>query len=256
MEELVMTENGLTPADLAAVTGNNNGFGGDGSYWIIILFLFAFMGWGGGGFGGNGGGATDNYVLASDFATLQRQLSDGFGIQERRTDSIINGICDTSYTNAQLINGLNNSLNTQGYETRNAINGVSSQLASCCCDIREGISNVNYNMAMNNNATQRVIENGFCTQGFNMNNNTRDIIDSQNAGTRAILEAINEQKLAQKDEKIQEQAMKINALQLAASQANQNAYLLNELKPCPVPAYITCNPYTASYGLNNGCGCN
>ena len=37
---------GLTAADVAAVTGNNNGFGGwgDGSFWIIVLFLFALMG--------------------------------------------------------------------------------------------------------------------------------------------------------------------------------------------------------------------
>ena len=54
------TENGLSAADVAAVTGNNGGFGnwGDGSFWIIVLFLFALMGnWGGNGFGGNGGGA-------------------------------------------------------------------------------------------------------------------------------------------------------------------------------------------------------
>ena len=46
-------------------------------------------------------------------------------------------------------------------------------------------------------------------------------------------------------------------LRLQASQAKQNAYLVNELRPCPVPAYITCNPYAASYGFgyNNGCGC-
>ena len=41
------------------------------------------------------------------------------------------------------------------------------------------------------------------------------------------------------------------ALRLAASQQAQNAYLLNQLNPCPVPAYITCNPRAQS----NGCGC-
>ena len=37
---------GLSAADVAAVTGNGNGFGnwGDGSFWIIVLFLFALMG--------------------------------------------------------------------------------------------------------------------------------------------------------------------------------------------------------------------
>lgn len=52
------TENGLSAADVAAVTGNNGGFGGwgDGSFWIIVLFLFALMGNGFGG-GWNGGNA-------------------------------------------------------------------------------------------------------------------------------------------------------------------------------------------------------
>ena len=43
-----LTTDGMSPADLAAVTGNNNGaFGeGNGAWWIIILFLFIFCGWG------------------------------------------------------------------------------------------------------------------------------------------------------------------------------------------------------------------
>ena len=76
-------ESGLTASDVALLSGrngNNDGFGDNGSWWVIIFLIFAFMGWGrnGNGFGGNGSGATDNYVLASDFATIQRQLSDGF----------------------------------------------------------------------------------------------------------------------------------------------------------------------------------
>ena len=45
---------GYSLSDVAAVTGNNNAWGNDGSWWIIILFLFCFMGWGGNGFGNNG----------------------------------------------------------------------------------------------------------------------------------------------------------------------------------------------------------
>lgn len=54
-----LTTDGMSPADLAAVTGNNNGaFGeGNGAWWIIILFLFIFCGWGNGNGWNNGGGA-------------------------------------------------------------------------------------------------------------------------------------------------------------------------------------------------------
>lgn len=56
--------------------------------------------------------------------------------------------------------------------------------------------------------------------------------------------------------KIQAQQNEINALRLKASQEAQNNYLVNELKPCPIPAYITCNPYQSvnTCGCNNGCG--
>ena len=50
--------NGYSLADLAAVTGNNGGWGNDlGGSWIVLLFiLLLFGGWGGMGFGGFGGG--------------------------------------------------------------------------------------------------------------------------------------------------------------------------------------------------------
>lgn len=248
-----MTTSEMTPADFAAVTGNNNdGFGGNSAWWIIILFLFAFCGgWGNGFGGGSGSGAADNYVLASDFATLQRQLSDGFNAMERKGDSISNGLCDGFYTQAQLVNGVNTNI------MQNA-NALQAQLAQCCCDVREGISGVNYNMAQNTNMLQNAVNTGFCQTNFNNQVNTRDIIDSQNAGTRAILEALNANKVEMLKDRIAEQNQQINALQLSASQAKQNAYLIDQLgTKCPIPAYLTCNPNAPlNYSVNYGCGCN
>ena len=117
-------------ADIAAATGNdrnNSGmWGGDWSAWIIIFLIFAAFGWGNGGFGGFGGGgnsgAADNYVLASDFSMLSRQLSDGFNSQERKLDSISNGLCDGFYAQAQLASGINMNV-MQGTNT------IASQLA-------------------------------------------------------------------------------------------------------------------------------
>jgi hypothetical protein len=137
-----MRDNSLSPADVALITGNNRdnaGFGdGTGAWWIIIFLIFAFTGWGRNGnglFGGNGSGASDNYILASDFATIQRQLSDGFGDLTAQSRYIQNGLCDGFYAmNTSLLNGfagVNNAIMTNGYETRNAIQGVSSQLADC-----------------------------------------------------------------------------------------------------------------------------
>lgn len=248
-------ESGLTASDVALLSGrngNNDGFGDNGSWWVIIFLIFAFMGWGrnGNGFGGgNGSGATDNYVLASDFATIQRQLSDGFNDLTAQSRYIQNGICDGFYAmNTSLLNGFagtNNTIMTNGYETRNAINNVSSQLAECCCKTQSAIQGVNYNLATN-----------ACNLQNTMNMNTRDIVDTVNANYRALHDEIVANRIEDKNAQITAQQNEINALRLSASQSAQNAYLLSELKPCPSPSYIVPNPNCCyNYQVTSGCGC-
>ena len=258
-----MNEGVLSPADVAVLSGNagngrnNNGWGNDYA-WIIILFLI--FGYGrngfGGGFGGNSGGVADGYVLASDFAQVDRKL-----------DTISNGICDSTFalnntmtngfaatqqTLCQGFSGINQAITTNGYETRLGVQGLASQLANCCCDIRQqisdcccqtqrGLDGINYNMAMNTNAIQQTL----C-------NNTRDLIDNQNANYRALHDEILANRIEDKNAQIAAQQNEINALRLKASQEAQNMYLINQLKPCPSPSYIVPNP-NCCY---NTCGCN
>ncbi|WP_300899412.1 hypothetical protein [Turicimonas muris] len=59
--------------------------------------------------------------------------------------------------------------------------------------------------------------------------------------------------MEQKDAQIAEQQNLINALNLAQSQANQNQYLISQLRPCPTPAYLTCNPWATNGTSYNGC---
>ena len=229
-------ESGLTASDVALLSGrngNNDGFGDNGSWWVIIFLIFAFMGWGrnGNGFGGGNSGAADNYVLASDFATIQRQLSDGFSDLTAQSRYIQNGLCDGFYAmNTSILNGFagtNNAIMTNGYETRNAIQGVSSQLADCCCKTQSAIQGVNYNLATNTCALQNT-----------MNMNTRDIVDTVNANYRALHDEIVANRIEDKNAQITAQQNEISALRLAASQERQNNYLINELKPCAKPSYV------------------
>ena len=253
---------GMSPADLAVVTGNGGGFGrmfcGDGAWFLIILFLFAFMGWGNGGWGGNGAGAgaQENYVLVSDFAQVERKL-----------DTVNAGLCDGFYSQAQLTNGVQMALangfanaelaraNSQSALT-NQLFGIQSSLQQCCCDNKQAIAGVNYNSAMQTNQIQHSIDSGFCSSNYAQAQNTRDVIDNQNANSRAILDAIRGISDSQKDARIAEQAQRINSLELAASQAAQNNYLVNQLRPSPVPAFSVPNPYSYSgCNCNSGCGC-
>lgn len=273
--------NDYSLSDIAAVTGNNgksnDGWGGDWSSWIIVFLIFAIFGGfgnrGGGFFGGgspNGGGVADNYVITSDFSQLSRQMSDGFSSQERKLDSITNGLCDGFYTQAQLINGVNMNIAQNGYESRLATTNLGSQLASCCCDIREGISGVNYNMAMNTNAlqrqiadsscaTQRQIERGFADTNYNLaTQNCATLTAIDKVGDRIIDYISNEKMQALRDEN--------QALRLAASQARQNEYLVDRLGyQCPKPAYVVQPPQNVTFPTNccgsvnfanGGCGCN
>lgn len=245
---------GYSLSDIKAVTGNNDGMFGGNCSWFIILFLFAFLGWGNRGWGGNGGtdgGVMNNYVLTSDFSQLSRQIDSGFASQERRTDAIINGLSNGFYTEAQLINNTNmqlaNGFNTVDRSILTVGNGIQGQLAQCCCDNKQAIADLKYTVAMGDNQTSQSIAMA-----------ARDIIDNQNANYRSLHDEITQNRIEDKNAQIAAQQQQIFALQLAASQANQNQYLVNQLKPCPIPAYTVPNPnccYANTTYANSGCGC-
>ena len=158
-------------------------------------------------------------------------------------------------------NGINTNIMQTGYGIQQAVNAdtvanmqntnaLQSQLANCCCETREAIQGVNYNMATNTCALQNT-----------MNNNTRDIIDSQNAGFRSILDYLCQDKIATL-------TAENNDLRRAASQDRQNALLtstmaaqtnqiINAVNPAPIPAYTVPNPNAYAYGCgcNTGCNC-
>lgn len=249
----------MTPITNDSNYHNNGGmFNGDGSWLIIILFLFIFCGWGNGnGFGRFGSGSNDaaeNYVLASDFATIQRQIDSSTSSLERKADSINNGLCDGFYTQAQLINGVTQSIADSNYSTQNAItqsqiasmqntNALQTQLAQCCCDNREATMNTNYNMATLANGITNAVNTGFCQTNYNAATNTRDIVDSQNAGTQAILAKLADMESSAKDDKIAQLTAMNSDLRFQASQAAQNTFIQNLVRPTINPCYVTANPY-------------
>ena len=254
------TNGGYSLSDIAAVSGNNGRNGGafgDDWAWIIILLL---CGWGNGGFGFGGGRGE---------GTTREEISYGFDMNglENGIRGIQQGLCDGFYAvNTGMLTGFNgvqsalcqgfsgvNDAITQstiadmqsdfGLQTaiKNATVGITAQLtnmaaenAACCCDLKTAIAN-----------------------------GTRDIIDSNNAGVRSILDFLTQDKIATLTAENQ-------SLKFAASQAAQNAFitanqeaqtaeLIRRLaEPCPVPAYVVPNPnccYNANVTFGNGCAC-
>ena len=235
-------------SDIAAASGNrqNDGlFGGNGAIWLIVLFLFVFCGWGGnwGGSNRTGGQGTamDGYVLTSDFANIERKI-----------DGVNSGLCDGFYAQAQLINGTQMQMangfaqaelsrSNQQAALMQMLYTMSAQQADCCCKTQTAIQGVNYNLATQACETRNTIQTGI-----------RDVIENQNANARAVLDALTAQRIEAKDEKIAAQNQQIFGLQLAASQAAQNSYLVHTLRPCPTPAYVVANPYCCNQQLCGG----
>ncbi len=216
--------------------GGGMGMWGDNWIWIIVLFLF---GWGRNGWNGNGngGGVMDGYVLTSDFASVERKL-----------DSIANGICDSTFALNNAITGgfatttqaLNSGFQTAELSRANQqaalmqqLNAMQMQAQECCCENRAAIAQVRYDMA-----TQA------CDTRNTVNTAARDIIDNQNQNSRAILDFLTQSKLQDLQSANQE-------LRLQASQAAQNNYLISQLRPTPIPAYQSCNPWAG--GSYTGC---
>lgn len=234
---------GPSLSDIAAVTGGNrnNGDGwGDGNGWWVLIILFALFGGWGNGFGNNGvGGRGDGCCCgAATSADLQR----GFDNQAvvNKLDGITQGICDSAYASLNQTNGINQNIMQTGFGLQSAINGVGQQISDCCCTTQRSIDQVRYDMAQNTCATNNILAQGFAQ------------LD------RSINDQFCQLKMEQKDQQIAEQQNLINALNLAQSQANQNQYLVNQLRPCPTPAYITCNPWATNgtaYTGGNCCGC-
>ena len=238
---------------LAGQADNSNGFGfGGEGLWAVIILAIIF-GWGRGGmFGGGSGGdiyygggfegaiqrGFDTNTIINKLNGLENGLCDGFYAQNT---NLLNGFSGVQNTLAQGFAGLNTALVTQGYETRMGTQAVQNQLASCCCDLKAGLGDIKYTMATDT-----------CALKTQMATNTRDIIDSQNAGFRAILDDLCKMRIEAKDDKIASQAQYISKLELAASQQAQNDYIVDRLSPKPpVAAFQVPAPWQYS---NNGCG--
>lgn len=261
---------GLSASDVALLTGNkndSNGWGGEGgAWWIIIFLIFAFLGFGrnGNGFGSNGG--SDNPYAWSPCCTpaTQQGLSDAFNFSQldNGVRSMQNGICDGFYSINSSIANLGSSIlqcccdtksaiATNGYETRDAINTNANAINSNLCNgfngVNQAINTLGYNMQDCCCQTQRSID-GI---NYNMAKNACDIIQAGNANTQRIIDTLTQNEITSLRTELQ-------SAQLQLSNNAQTQNLVNQLRPVPMPAYITCSPY-ASYNFNpfgNNCGCN
>ena len=285
---LLASQNPTYFTNIPCGDGNNNGWGGNFGEWILVFLLASMFGWGGmggfgmggmgcmgmmwpwmamngfGGWGGNcGGGCATQADLAAGFnnSAVLSSLNDlklgQAGVQQTMCQGF-NGVNTAVLTG---VNTLENAICDLGYRNQQGINDISRQIGDCCCTTGRAIDGVRYDMA-----TQA------CETRHQASDNTRDIIDSQNAGTRAILEKLSQIEYNNLSDKYQavvaeNQNLKQNAYFAATIDASQATLLRRLGAECPQPAYMVqpptplnfpvdgCGNVRFGWGGGNGCGC-
>ena len=199
---------------LADIAAANGGMNNE--MWnnpFIYLVWLAVLG--NGGLFGNRNGYGDAAVQG---AITRSDLFEGFNNQDvnGQLRGITNGLCDGFYA-------INSSLKDGFY-------GTQANIKDCCCTTNRNIDAVRFDMSK-----------GFC--------DVAGAIHAEGEATRALINANTMQELR---DKLADKDRELMTANFQLSQQAQNAYLINEIRPCAKPAYITCSPYTtASFG---GCG--
>ena len=179
---------------------------------FIYLVWLAVLGRGG-IFGGNTAGDP-----AVQGAITRSDLFEGFNNQDvnGQLRGITNGLCDGFYA-------INNSLKDGFY-------GTQANIKDCCCTTNRNIDAVRFDMSK-----------GFC--------DVAGAIHAEGEATRALINANTMQALR---DKLADKDRDILARDFQLSQLAQNQYLVNEIRPCAKPAYITCSPYTTASFCGTG----
>lgn len=157
------------------------------------------------------------------------------------------------------------SANTKYFRVINAVNAgdcnVIKAISDCCCTTQRSIDSVNLNLTQMNadnrlsicqqtNTLQNAITSGFNT--LSSENATRfNILGAKiDAQTQIINDKFCQLEMREMQNKIDTLRDEKNALQSSALLQQQTSNIVSQIRPCPVPAYLTCNPYGCNGGLN------
>ena len=292
--ELATTNgNGFYPYPIYPMFGNNGGFGGgfgnDSALWLIILLALIWNNNGNGGFFGGNNGFDNGYAwLSNGQKEIMNNTNNGFDTLHLSSQiegvrdgvyGISNQLCNSTsdivsalnggFSNAEIsansrqIANMQQAFNSQTAIT-NGLNNLNSALANCCCENRLATCQ-----------TQNIVQSEGNATRFADANNTRDIIESANRNSQAILDKLCQLELdgvkAQldaKNDRIQDLQREISMKDLQASQVAQTAQLrlgeeqqfenfYNRLKNCPINAVSVYGNTPVFSCPNNpyGCGC-
>ena len=227
----LLQKQGVDPNVLLAMKGNN-GFCGEGGWFMWVIFLFFLMGWGGngwGGFGNNGRGGLANEInndygrgLLMDAIGGNRNALSNLATQLNCTEGQIQSAISALTSQVQ---NVGNQVGMSGMQTINALQQgnmqIAQQIANCCCQT-------------NNNITTQGYENklAICHQ-------THDINDNANANALMLRDTNQSNHLALmgKLDQMQTQAMQDKLDALREKNSALVAQISNEHQTQALQAY-------------------
>lgn len=149
----LLQKQGVDPNVLLAMKGNN-GFGGEGGWfiWVIFLFLMGFGGNGWGGFGNNGRGGLANEInndygrgLLMDAIGGNRNALSNLATQLNCTEGQIQSAISALTSQVQ---NVGNQVGMSGMQIINALQQgnmqIAQQIANCCCQTNNNITTQGY----------------------------------------------------------------------------------------------------------------
>jgi hypothetical protein len=227
-----MMNEGLSAGDILALTRDQDGMGNAWNNPFIYLVWLALL-------GGNGGlfGRRDDNTLQSSLT--RSDLFEGFNNQDINSQlrGITNGLCDGFYA---VNNGLKDGFYGNQGTMKDGFYGIQGALAenrfaqqNCCCEIKSSIKDLS-------------------AEGYRNTCEITTAIHAEGEATRALINSNTMQELR---DKLAEKDREVQARDFQLSQIAQTNNIVGQIRPCPVPAYVTCNPWGSNYNYNNGCGC-
>ena len=227
-----MMNEGLSAGDILALTRDQDGMGNAWNNPFIYLVWLALLGGNGGLFGHRDDSTLQGSLTRSD-------LFEGFNNQDINSQlrGLTNGLCDGFYA---VNNGLKDGFYGNQGTMKDGFYGIQGALAenrfaqqNCCCEIKGGIKDLS-------------------AEGYRNTCEITTAIHAEGEATRALINSNTMQELR---DKLAEKDREVQARDFQLSQIAQTNNIVGQIKPCPVPAYITCNPWGSNHNYNNSCAC-
>lgn len=279
----LMGNRGVDPNLMALMQNasrNQDAWGGGGMWWIWVIIMFWLWGGNGNMFGRNGIAYGIPNQLNNDFGReVLLQAINGNGTALSQLATTLN--CDVNALQTAIgqvqssIQSVGNQVGMTGQQIINSIQSgncqLGNQLAQCCCTIQDAITRSNYESQISNlnqtntlqnsiNFVNSSVERGFSSVAYETANQTCELKNAIAAQTQVINDKFCQLEMREMARENRDLRDQVQAYQLSASQQAQTANIVNQIRPCPTPAYVVPNPYGCGcnnygYPFSNSCGC-